>query len=116
MDGRSSAILLLILVLLLHLVEEIRTGFRKSLPVGEMSLPVFVAVNVVIYSFCFATLALSLRSSRWASPLAWAFALSMVLNGLGHLCMMLLKRQYFSGGLTAVLLLLASGNLILQLS
>jgi len=84
MDGGSVAILLLIAALILHLAEEVKTGFRKKLPVGEMPLPVFVGINVVIYVFCFATLALSLRNSRWAVPLAWVFAVSMALNRLGH--------------------------------
>lgn len=115
MDGRSAAILLLILALILHLVEEVKAGFRQALPVGEMPLPIFVGLNVVIYAFCFATLALSLAGSLWAIPLAWIFAGSMVLNGLGHIGMMVIKKEYFPGGLTAFLLLLVSGYLILQL-
>ena len=116
MSGRSVAILLLIVALILHLVEEVKTGFRKRLPVGEMPLWVFVGLNVAIYAFCFATLALSLCRSQWAAPLAWVFAVFMVLNGLGHIGMMLIKKEYFPGGLTAFLLLLASAYLILQLS
>jgi hypothetical protein len=115
MDGRSSAILLLSAALILHLVEEVRTGFRQKLPVGEMPLPVFAGLNMVIYAFCFATLALSLRGRPWAVPLAWISAGSMVLNGLGHLGMMVSRKRYFPGGLTASLLLLTSGYLIVQL-
>jgi hypothetical protein len=101
--------------LVLHLIEEIKTDFRKRLPVGEMPLPVFVGLSLFIYAFCFATRAFSLRTSQWAAPLAWVFAVSMVLNGMGHIGIMLIKREYFPGGLTAFLLLLASGCLILQL-
>jgi hypothetical protein len=39
----------------------------------------------------------------------------MLLNGLGHIGIMLINRAYFPGGLTAFLLLLASGYLVLQL-
>jgi hypothetical protein len=115
MDARSVAILLLIAALLLHLVEEVQTGFRRRLPIGEMPLPVFLGINAVLYGFCFATLALSLRSNQWAVPLAWLLAVSMAVNGLGHIGIMLIKEEYFPGGLTAFLLLLNSGSLILQL-
>jgi hypothetical protein len=50
----------LILALLLHLLEEIRTGF----PTGDLPLPVLVGINVVIYAFYFATLALALRNDK----------------------------------------------------
>lgn len=73
-------------------------------------------LNVVICAFCFATLTLSLRTSQWAGPFAWVFAVSMVLNGLGHIGIMLIKKEHFPGGLTAFLLLLTSGYLILQLT
>jgi hypothetical protein len=39
----------------------------------------------------------------------------MVLNGLGHIGIMFIRKEYFPGGLTAFLLLLASGCLLLQL-
>jgi hypothetical protein len=111
----STAILLLIVALVVHLVEEVRTGFRKKLPVGEMPLPVFVGLNVLIYGFCFVTLLLSLRNSTWAAPLAWVFAIAMVLNGLGHIGMMVIKKAYFPGGITAFLLLPLSAYLIVLL-
>lgn len=115
MDGRSAAIVLLIAALVLHLVEEVRTGFRKKLPAGEMPLPVFVGLNVLIYTFCLATLVLSLRNSRWAGPLAWIFAVAMMLNGLGHIGIMVVKRGYFPGGFTAFLLLSLSAYLLFLL-
>jgi hypothetical protein len=115
MDARSVAISLLIAALILHLVEEVQTGFRQRLPTGEMPLPLFVGINVALYAFCFATLALSLRSDLWAVPLAWILAVSMALNGLGHIGIMIIKGEYFPGGLTAFLLLLTAGSLALQL-
>jgi hypothetical protein len=54
------------------------------------------------------------RTSQWAIPFAWVFAISMLLNGLGHIGIMIIKRQYFPGGLTAFFLLLALGYLISQ--
>jgi hypothetical protein len=108
--------LILIAVLVVHLIEEVETGFRRKLPVGDMPLRVFVGINVVLYAFCCATLLLSLRDSEWAVPLAWVFAVAMVLNGLGHAGIVAVRGKYFPGGLTAVPLLLAAGYLILQLS
>ena len=117
MDTRTALILLLIATLLIHLAEEIKTGFRKRLPVGvgEMPLPLFVGINVVIYAFCFTTLALSARGNELAVPLAWILAVAMLLNGLGHVGIMVVRRRYFPGGVTAFLLLLVSGYLILHL-
>lgn len=115
MSARSAAILLLIVVLVLHLVEEVKAGFRKKLPVGEMPLPLFIVLNVLIYGFCFTTLVLSVRDSGCAVPLAWVLAIVMLLNGLGHLGVMMVKKAYFPGGGTAVLLVAASAYLILLL-
>jgi hypothetical protein len=84
MDSRTVAILLLIAVLFLHLAEEVKTGFRKRLPIGETPLPVFVGLCMVIYAVCVATLMLSLHNVLWATLLAWVFAVSMVLMGVGH--------------------------------
>ena len=115
MDRITSAILLLIAALVVHLVEEIKTGFRKKLPIGEMPKPLFIGINVVVYAFCFTTLLLSARGHELATPFAWVFAIAMLMNGIGHIGMMLVRREYFPGGLTAVLLLPISAYLITQL-
>jgi hypothetical protein len=109
------AILILILVLIAHLYEEIRTGFRTRLPFGEMPLPVFIGINLVLYIFCFSTLLLSWREHPAAIPFAWIFAVAMLLNGIGHLGIILYRRAYFPGGITAVLLLASSAYLIYSL-
>lgn len=115
MNALAVAILLLTAALVVHLVEEVRTGFRHRLPIGEMPLPVFVGINVVVYTYCSATLALTLRGSDLAVPLAWGFAVAMVVNGMGHIGIMLWRRAYFPGGASAVLLLAAAGYLLTQL-
>ena len=111
----TSAILLVIACLILHLAEEVKTGFRKKLPVGEMPLPLFLGLNVLIYAFCFATLILAARNCEWAIPFAWALAVGMLLNGSGHIGIMAVRWHYFPGGFTAFLLLPAAGVLIVQL-
>jgi hypothetical protein len=114
-NSLTAAILLAIVCLILHLAEEVKTSFRKKLPVGEMPLSLFLGLNVLIYAFCFATLTLAARNCEWAIPLTWALAIGMVLNGLGHIGIMAVRRRYFPGGFTAFLLLLAAGILIAQL-
>jgi hypothetical protein len=101
MNAVSLGIFLLIIVLIAHLVEEIRTDFRKKLPIGEMPLPVFVSINILLYAFCFTTFILSLISHPAAVTLAWIFAVGMAFNGFGHVGFMLAKRKYFPGGITA---------------
>jgi hypothetical protein len=48
-------------------VDEISTGLRRKLPLGEMPLALFVGINVVVYGFCFTTLILSARDGRLAT-------------------------------------------------
>ena len=115
MDRITSAILLLIAALVVHLVEEVKTGFRKKLPIGEMPKPLFIGINVVVYAFCFTTLLLSARGHELATLFAWVFAIAMLMNGIGHIGMMLVRREYFPGGLTAFLLLPVSAYLIIHL-
>jgi len=116
MNVVTSAILLLILTLIAHLYEEVRTGFRRKFPVGEMPVFVFVGVNVVLYAFCFSTLFLSTRGHPLAIPFAWIFAVIMLANGIGHIGIMLCRRAYFPGGITAFLLLVSSIYLIYSLA
>ena len=110
MSQTTGVILLMIVALILHLLEETKTGFRRKLP-----LPLFVAINVVVYAFCFTTLIVSAGRGRLATPFAWIFALAMLMNGLGHVGVMVATRRYFPGGATAFLLLLLSGYLVLHL-
>jgi hypothetical protein len=115
MDRITSAILLLIAALVVHLVEEVKTGFRKKLPIGEMPRLLFIGINVVVYAFCFTTLLLSAHGNELTIPFAWVFAIAMLMNGIGHIGIMLVRRKYFPGSLTAFILLPVSAYLIIQL-
>jgi len=86
MDSMTIIILLLIFILVMHLLEEIKTGFRKNLPLGEMPRHIFIGINIFVYMFCFTTLSLSLVGSELAVPLALIFAIGMAINGFGHWC------------------------------
>lgn len=115
MDTVSVTILIVIILLAMHLVEEVKTGFRKKIPIGEMSRPLFVGLNILIYAFCFTTFFLSVHGHASAITLTWIFAIGMLLNGAGHIGIMVVRRSYFPGGLTAFLLLPASLYLIMLL-
>jgi hypothetical protein len=115
MDRISGAILVSIIVLVAHLAEEIKTGFRKRYPLGEMPRELFIGINVLIYAYGFATLFLSLRDAALAVPLTWLWAVATLLNGLGHVGIVVIKREYFPGGLTAPVLALVAGYLIVLL-
>ncbi len=115
MDRITYTILILIVALVTHLIEEIKTGFRKKFPLGEMPKPLFVGINIVVYTFCFATFFLSVRGNELAIPLAWIFAIAMLINGAGHIGIMVVKKRYFPGGFTAFILLPISVYLIKQL-
>jgi hypothetical protein len=116
MSNISTSILVLIVVLLLHLLEEIKTGFRRKLPVREMPTGVFIGIYVFVYAFAAITLYLSYLNLPLAIPLAWIFAVAMMINGLGHIGMMVYRRAYFPGGITAFLLIAASAYLMLNLN
>ena len=116
MRSLSAAILACILTLLTHMAEEITTGFRKKLPVGEMPLLLFVGINVLVYAFCFFTLFSSLNESALAVPLSWVLAVATIANGLGHIGMTLLRKRYFPGAVTAAGLLVAAGYLVAVLA
>lgn len=108
-------IVILVSALVLHLVEEIKTGFRRKCPLGEMSRPLFAGINIFIYLFCFLTLLLAVFRNPLAVPLAWVFAIAMMLNGIGHIMIMLVRKAYFPRGVTAFILIPCSGNLIFSL-
>lgn len=101
----SGVILILIGTLVLHLLEEVKTGFRRKLPFGEMPRQAFIVINVIVYAFCLTTFSLSLVGSELAVTLAWIFAIAMALNGMGHIAIMVARRRYFPGGITAFVML-----------
>lgn len=112
----SVLIVSLIAVQALHLLEEIKTGFRRESPLGEIPCSLFVGINAFVYSFSFATLALSVVGHPIADPLAWALAVGAMANGLGHVLAMMLVRRYLPGGLTAMPLAAVAAGLAVALA
>jgi len=104
MTGIRVSLLILAGLLVVHLIEEIRTDFRRRLPVGEISRNVFVGTNAIIYTYVLATIWLAFRESGAALPMIWIFAVGMTLNGVGHISLMIIKRGYFPGGVTGAVI------------
>ncbi len=115
MTNLPWAITILIAVLSLHLFEEIKTDFRRRFPLGEMSRPLFIGGNVFVYLFSFLTLLLAVFGNHLAVPLSWVFAIVMFFNGIVHIVIMIKRKAYFPGGITAFILIPCSGNLIFSL-
>jgi hypothetical protein len=111
----TGGIIVLTLLLVVHLVEEVRGDFRRRLPLGEMPLVLFVVINVLVYAFCAVMIWLALHENPAAIPMAWAFAIAMLVNGTGHLAIMVVRRAYFPGGITAPGILAVSVYVIAQL-
>ncbi len=112
----TGGLVAMLAVSLVHLVEEIQTGFRVKFPFGEMPRPIFIGINVLLYSYYMVVILLASIYHPLAAPLARPLALVMALNGLGHLGIMAFRRAYFPGGWTAPLLLLVAGAVFVNLS
>jgi Mg/Co/Ni transporter MgtE len=112
MDDLFVALLILVFSLLLHLLEEIRQGFRVRFPLGEMPRGLFVGINLAIYAYAGLMLFWSFNGDPRAHALAWIFAVAMGINAVGHLGIMLIRRAYFPGGWSALLLLATSVNVL----
>ena len=115
MNKLSISILILIALLICHLVEEINTGFFAKFPFGQMPVSFFIGVNILIYSICFGAFFLSITANKLAYTLAWIFAIAMIINGILHIFMMILKKGYFPGGITAIILIPAAIYLVFTL-
>ena len=116
MDPTLLAAGLLIGFVLVHLLEEILTGFRHKFPLGEMPVPVFLGINLLLYGYAGVMIKLLSVENPGGELMAWIFASGMLLNGLGHLGYMIWLRRYFPGGVTAVLVVGFSLNLMMILT
>lgn len=96
------------ILLIIHLIEEIRTGFRKRFPLGKMPVWIFISGNIVIYAFAATMLILVNQADPLGNIFAWIFSIGVLLNGAGHILFMVYKRKYFPGGWTAIPLILAA--------
>jgi hypothetical protein len=108
MSSLTFSLIFLIVFLIVHQIEEVKTDFRKRNPIGEISQPLFIGINILICLYCVVMLFFSFRSNPMVVPMAWIFAIAMLLNGLGHTAMMIIKKTYFPGGITGLILIPAA--------
>ena len=108
-------IIILTALLLAHLLEEVKTGFRKKFILGRIPKTIFVLFNVGIYSFALTTIILAFKNNPVAYPLAWIYAVAISLNAVLHIGIMAAKRNYFPGGITAFALLPPAVYLLVEL-
>jgi hypothetical protein len=116
MNQVSVGIIFLIVVQAIHLFEEVRQDFRRKVPIGEIPKSLFVWLNVAAFTFAIVTLCLCQAEMAIGFVLAWIYGIAMIINGCIHMGMMIHKRGYFPGGVTAPLVLAAAGNLICWLA
>ena len=112
MTSLTFSLILLIVVLIVHHIEEVRTDFRKRNPIGEVPQPVFVGINILIYLYCIVMLFFSFMSNPIAASMAWVFGTAMLLNGIAHTAMMIFRKRYFPGGVTGLILIPGALNVI----
>ena len=109
------ALIAVTLVQIAHLVEEIKTGFHRKHPLGPLPLWIMVVVNALLYAGAAVIVVLVLRNHSLGVTLAWTYGFVLAGNALAHIGIMIWRRQYFPGGVTAVLLLPALAYLGYQL-
>jgi len=109
MNDLSWSILLLVAVLLLQQLEEVRTGLRW------LTKPVFVGMNLALYTVGGLALVLAMQHQALGFPLAWLFAGLLALNAFSRLGIMIAQKAYYPGGLTAFPLMALTWNLVFNL-
>jgi len=94
-DSRAFAAFLSLLVFhVAHVLEEIAGGF---VVLRSLGLPVFAAVNWVLFCIPVTFLYFWVLGRRWARRMSLLYAGLMVLNGLGHNLMTLVTGRYVGG-------------------
>lgn len=89
----------------LHFYEELHTDFRRQFPLGEIPKTIFVTANAAGFAFALITAYLCFIEARTGIIAAWVYAIVMLINGVLHLGVMVIRRGYFPGGISACLLL-----------
>ena len=112
MTSLANSFVILTLVLVIHLIEEVRTNFRTRMLLGEMPKFLFVGINILIYTYAVVMITLAFGDYPVAVTMAWIFSIAMLLNNVGHIGIIVIRKAYFPGGVTAFLLIPATINTI----
>lgn len=108
-------VFVLMATLFFHLLEEMKTGFRKKYPLGEIPMPLLILINVIGYSLAISAGILCLMENQLGVLLSWIFAIAMFTNVIFHFGMIVYRKGYFPGGYTSILLLIVTLYLCYQL-
>lgn len=90
--------------------------YLPFLPQCKMSAEIFAILNIGIIVIILATVPFVESNRRWAILLAWCWAVIEVLNGLLHMIAVVVFSGYVPGALSAPVLFVVGGLLIVRLS
>lgn len=90
--------------------------YLPFLPQCKMSAEVFAILNMGFIVIILATVPFVESNRRWAILLAWCWAVIEVLNGLLHMIGVVVFSGYVPGALSAPVLFIVGGLLIVRLS
>jgi len=90
--------------------------YLPFLPQCKMSAEVFAMLNMGFIVIILATVPFVESNRRWAILLAWCWAVIEVLNGLLHMIGVVVFSGYVPGALSAPVLFVMGGLLIVRLS
>lgn len=130
MTGVGKTYLSLGIAQALHSMEEMYTHlydffwtatglfqrYLPFLPQCKMSAEIFAILNIGIIVIILATVPFVESNRRWAILLAWCWAVIEVLNGLLHMIAVVVFSGYVPGALSAPVLFVVGGLLIVRLS
>jgi hypothetical protein len=85
-------------------------------PQFRMKPEVFAVLNMAIIAVILASLPFADANRRWATGLAWFWAVVEIINGIGHLSGTVVFPGYMPGAFSAPLLLITGVVLLVQLS
>jgi hypothetical protein len=93
-----------------HSSEELLTGFHREAPILHHFFTArrFIVANMIINALLTAVWWEFTRRATWARRAARLVNWVMLVNGIGHLMMMMVSRRYFPGGVTGVCHLVAN--------
>jgi hypothetical protein len=109
-SGFGRAWFALTIAFALHVLDEATTGFLAVYnptvtamrarfawyPMPNFEFREWLVGLIVVVAICFALTPVAASNTRWLRPLAWVYALIMLLNGIGHTMVTILGRTVAS--------------------
>jgi hypothetical protein len=115
MPDLALIVVILTALMAVHLVEEIKAGFRRKFPLGIPPRWLMVVGNAILYIYALMTAYFLYTGTGPGLTTAWIYGLLVLGNAIGHLTIIVVRKKYFPGGYSAMLLLPAAVYLLLRL-